>query len=155
MGIKDWALFQLITRISGLTFPVTIYPFITCVMKYSRPWLLLMVLSSATLVPAVGRSYLTKQPLIRARRRGGSAVTSHLYPTQKLTNIKSSHPHEEKFLPLVPLYPSELPKFLALSSMMFWIVLIFTIARDTKDTLVVTSSGAEAISFLKVCLPRR
>ncbi len=33
---------------------------------------------------------------------------------------------------------------------MFWIVFIFTIARDLKDTLVVTNCGAESIAFLKV-----
>jgi ATP/ADP translocase len=44
----------------------------------------------------------------------------------------------------------EMPKFLALSSMMLLIVYIFTIARDTKDALIVTNCGAEAIAFLKV-----
>ena len=34
--------------------------------------------------------------------------------------------------------------------MMFWIIYIFTIARDTKDALIVTNCGAEAIAFLKV-----
>eukprot|EP01032_Pedospumella_encystans_P025108 gene25108-28388_t len=33
---------------------------------------------------------------------------------------------------------------------MFWIIYIFTIARDTKDALIVTNCGAEAIAFLKV-----
>lgn len=33
---------------------------------------------------------------------------------------------------------------------MFWIVFIFTMTRDTKDALIVTNCGAEAISFLKV-----
>jgi len=34
--------------------------------------------------------------------------------------------------------------------MMFWIVFIFTMTRDTKDALVITNCGAEAIAFLKV-----
>jgi len=34
--------------------------------------------------------------------------------------------------------------------MMFWIVFVFTMTRDTKDTLIVTNCGAEAIAFLKV-----
>ena len=51
---------------------------------------------------------------------------------------------------ILPVYPAELPKFFALSFMMFWIVFIFTMTRDTKDTLIVTNCGAEAIAFLKV-----
>lgn len=51
---------------------------------------------------------------------------------------------------VLPIYPAELPKFLSLSFMMFWIIYIFTISRDTKDTLIVTNCGAEAIAFLKV-----
>lgn len=51
---------------------------------------------------------------------------------------------------ILPIYPTELPKFLSLSFMMFWIIYIFTISRDTKDTLIVTNCGAEAIAFLKV-----
>lgn len=50
----------------------------------------------------------------------------------------------------MPIYPSEMPKFLCLSFMMFWIVFIFTMTRDTKDALVITNCGAEAIAFLKV-----
>jgi ATP:ADP antiporter, AAA family len=34
--------------------------------------------------------------------------------------------------------------------MMFWIVFVFTMTRDTKDALIVTNCGAEAIAFLKV-----
>lgn len=44
----------------------------------------------------------------------------------------------------------EIPKFTALSCMMFLIVFMFTVARDVKDTLIVTNCGAEAIAFLKV-----
>ena len=51
---------------------------------------------------------------------------------------------------LLPILPSEFPKFLTLSFMMFWIIFIFTICRDTKDALIVTNCGAEAIAFLKV-----
>lgn len=51
---------------------------------------------------------------------------------------------------VLPVHPSELAKFFSLSFMMFWIVYIFTIARDTKDALIVTNCGAESIAFLKV-----
>ncbi|CAM9820629.1 unnamed protein product [Ectocarpus fasciculatus] len=44
----------------------------------------------------------------------------------------------------------ELRKFLTMSVMMFAIIYVFTMTRDTKDALVVTNCGAEAIAFLKV-----
>jgi len=51
---------------------------------------------------------------------------------------------------LVPISTSELPQFLATSLMMFFFIFVFTTVRDTKDTLVVTKCGAEAIPFLKL-----
>jgi ATP/ADP translocase len=51
---------------------------------------------------------------------------------------------------LLPVASSELPKFLSMSALMFFIVYVFTMTRDTKDTLIVTNCGAEAIAFLKV-----
>lgn len=55
-----------------------------------------------------------------------------------------------KYIQLFPVYPKEITKFLSLSLMMFWAIFVFTLSRDTKDTLIVTSCGAEAIAFLKV-----
>merc|ERR1719335_1707551 len=43
----------------------------------------------------------------------------------------------------------ELKKMLPLSFMFFCILFTYTILRDTKDVLVVTSGGAEVIPFLK------
>lgn len=57
---------------------------------------------------------------------------------------------EPWYFKVVPIYISELPKFLSLSLMMFWIVFVFTMTRDTKDALIVTNCGAESIAFLKV-----
>lgn len=51
---------------------------------------------------------------------------------------------------LIQVQQAEAPKFIALSMMMFWIVFVFVLTRDTKDTLIVTNCGAEAIAFLKV-----
>lgn len=45
----------------------------------------------------------------------------------------------------------EVSKFLLIGSIKFFIILALTLTRDTKDTLVVTQCGAEAIAFLKVC----
>ena len=51
---------------------------------------------------------------------------------------------------LWPIHGYELKKFLPLSLIMFCLLFNYTILRDTKDTLVVNSSGAAAITFLKL-----
>lgn len=49
-----------------------------------------------------------------------------------------------------PIHAFELKKILPMFLMFFCISFNYTILRDTKDTLIVTSAGAEAIPFLKV-----
>lgn len=50
-----------------------------------------------------------------------------------------------------PIYGGEESgKFFALGGMQFFIIFVLTLTRDLKDTLIITSCGAEAISFLKV-----
>jgi hypothetical protein len=49
-----------------------------------------------------------------------------------------------------PIENAELRKFFMMSGMMFFIIYVYTVVRDTKDTLIVSSCGAEAITFLKV-----
>ena len=49
-----------------------------------------------------------------------------------------------------PIARSELPHFFSMSFMMFLFIYVFTTVRDTKDTLVVSNCGAEAIPFLKL-----
>lgn len=51
---------------------------------------------------------------------------------------------------LWPIYNHELKKFLPLAFIMFCILFNYTLLRDTKDTIVVNSAGAGAISFLKL-----
>ncbi len=51
---------------------------------------------------------------------------------------------------LWPIHGYELKKFLPLSLIMFCLLFNYTILRDTKDTLVVNSAGAGAITFLKL-----
>jgi len=51
---------------------------------------------------------------------------------------------------LFPISLSELPQFLSMSLLMFLFIYVFTTVRDTKDTLVVSNCGAEAIPFLKL-----
>lgn len=48
-----------------------------------------------------------------------------------------------------PIHNHELKKFLPMVLMMFCFLFNYTIMRDTKDTLIVTAAGAEAIPFLK------
>lgn len=51
----------------------------------------------------------------------------------------------------IPIRREEIPKFLRYSGMMFFILFVYTIMRDMKDTLVITApgSGAEVLTFLK------
>ena len=49
-----------------------------------------------------------------------------------------------------PVHSYELKKLLPMFIMFLCISFNYTILRDTKDTLIVTSSGAETIPFLKV-----
>jgi len=51
---------------------------------------------------------------------------------------------------LFPIEGWEMGKFFSMSMMMFMIIYIYTTVRDTKDTLVVSTCGAESITFLKV-----
>jgi len=51
---------------------------------------------------------------------------------------------------LWPIHSFELKKFLPLAFIMFCILFNYTLLRDTKDTIVVNSAGAGAISFLKL-----
>jgi AAA family ATP:ADP antiporter len=51
---------------------------------------------------------------------------------------------------LWPIHNEELKKFLPLAFIMFCILFNYTLLRDTKDTIVVNSAGAGAISFLKL-----
>ena len=51
---------------------------------------------------------------------------------------------------LFPIEGDEAKKFLLIGSIKFFIIMALTLTRDTKDTLVVTQCGAEAIAFLKV-----
>jgi AAA family ATP:ADP antiporter len=51
---------------------------------------------------------------------------------------------------LWPIHQFELKKVLPMFSMFFLISFVYTILRDTKDALVVSSIGAEAIVWLKV-----
>jgi len=72
--------------------------------------------------------------------RGGDDAT----PVEPIT------PTQELSKRIIPIERSELPKFMSISFMMFLFIYVFTTVRDTKDALVVSNCGAEAIPFLKL-----
>lgn len=79
-------------------------------------------------------------------RGGGSESTSPSPDTKdsmsKLTKLRRA---------VFPIYgKQETTKFLLIGSIKFFVILALTLTRDTKDTLVVTQCGAEAIAFLKI-----
>ena len=55
-----------------------------------------------------------------------------------------------KYNAFFPIGKEEITQFLAMSTLMFLFIYMFTTVRDTKDTLVVSNCGAEAIPFLKL-----
>ena len=72
-----------------------------------------------------------------------------------MTLSASTSPAPSSFLTrarqtVFPIYGNEVTKFLLIGSIKFFIILALTLTRDTKDTLVVTQCGAEAIAFLKI-----
>lgn len=49
-----------------------------------------------------------------------------------------------------PIHNFEMKKFVPMGLIMFFLLFNYTLLRDTKDTLIVNSAGANAISFLKL-----
>lgn len=72
------------------------------------------------------------------------SVDESMPPTSGLGRLRDA---------VFPIYGGEeTGKFLALGGIQFFIIFVLTLTRDLKDTLIITSCGAEAISFLKVLL---
>ena len=78
-----------------------------------------------------------------SNQQGNSISTSH---TSSLNPSSTSKVREALF----PIYGKDVTKFFLMGSIKFFIIMVLTLTRDTKDTLVVTQCGAEAIAFLKV-----
>jgi hypothetical protein len=110
-----------------------------------------------TLYPVQGRQLkkIRDRCCKMTQRRGVKAVNTL---RGGATDTLSPKPEEEAYSPLVTLrrtiFPihgkQEVIKFLLIGTIKFFIILALTLTRDTKDTLVVTQCGAEAIAFLKV-----
>lgn len=66
---------------------------------------------------------------------------------------KSSFSWKDARRTLFPIHgKDEVQKFFLIGMIKFFIIMALTLTRDTKDTLVVTQCGAEAIAFLKVSI---
>jgi len=48
-----------------------------------------------------------------------------------------------------PIYGADVVRFAVLGGIKFFVIFALTLTRDLKDTIVVTSCGAEAITTLK------
>ena len=81
-----------------------------------------------------------------AHQVSAGGATSSTEASTTSTKAASTAHISSKF----PISPSELPHFACMSFMMFLFIYVFTTVRDTKDTLVVSNCGAEAIPFLKL-----
>ena len=76
------------------------------------------------------------------------ATSRHLFSRDPNSGPKQSF--LSRIFPSSPILPTERSTFLALSTMMFLFIYVFTTVRDTKDTLVVSHCGAESIPYLKL-----
>jgi len=95
---------------------------------------------------------------IRASKEGIRVASNSADSIAKMSNGGSSTAAAEKeqspgsvyLSSRFPISRDELPHFAAMSFLMFLFIYVFTTVRDTKDTLVVSNCGAEAIPFLKL-----
>jgi len=78
--------------------------------------------------------------------RGGGAIT-----TDVATTTAQQQPSKVRSV-LFPIYGPDVKKFFLLGAIKFFIIMALTLTRDNKDTMIVTTCGAEAIAFLKVCV---
>lgn len=126
--------------------------------------LLLLLLSTA--VVGIGKAASTQQPgtlvvprtgpapeqkfgAIRGGARGQAAARRNRR-AERMTDPPKSGLGRLRDV-VFPIYGGEeTGKFLALGGIQFFIIFVLTLTRDLKDTLIITSCGAEAISFLKV-----
>eukprot|EP00554_Chaetoceros_debilis_P012798 CAMPEP_0194122234 /NCGR_PEP_ID=MMETSP0150-20130528/49772_1 /TAXON_ID=122233 /ORGANISM="Chaetoceros debilis, Strain MM31A-1" /LENGTH=554 /DNA_ID=CAMNT_0038814987 /DNA_START=87 /DNA_END=1751 /DNA_ORIENTATION=+ len=99
----------------------------------------------------VGRQHVPKLHLSRALKKENLRLDS----LPQLTSVRGGAKNKEleekkKSKSLFPISRKELPQFTYISIMMFLFIYFYTTVRDTKDSLVVSNCGAEAIPFLKM-----
>jgi TLC ATP/ADP transporter len=126
-----------------------------------RSSLILIVACACSVVVAANAETCTKQtaPSSLRRPRSAQAVSSVLDVQDRSKSTVSrlragaaiGTTHGRLRNAIFPVFgKDELNKFFALGGIKFFIIFVLTLTRDLKDTLVVTSCGAESISFLKV-----
>jgi len=87
--------------------------------------------------------------------RGGDTISSTTVTTTAAV-IAAEIDQKKEYTPsklrnaVFPIYEKEVKKFLLMGAIKFFVIMALTLTRDTKDTLVVTQCGAEAIAFLKI-----
>mmetsp|Transcript_28566 Transcript_28566/g.60909 ORF Transcript_28566/g.60909 Transcript_28566/m.60909 type:complete len:768 (+) Transcript_28566:105-2408(+) len=86
---------------------------------------------------------------------GGEGATtanskSNVSSTKESQSSETAVAAQQHISSRFPISREELPHFSAMSILMFLFIYVFTTVRDTKDTLVVSNCGAEAIPFLKL-----
>jgi len=99
------------------------------------------------------QAYSSQNSFTLSETRGGQSMTTTTSSNSSNSNNNNSNEGSLAKLrrTVFPMYGKEVNKFLLLGSFKFFIIMALTLTRDTKDTLVVTQCGAEAIAFLKVC----
>jgi ATP/ADP translocase len=81
---------------------------------------------------------------LQTQTRRSSQIVRKNHPKSSIAKIASA-------VAVFPIQRCEMKKFLLTGAIKFFVIMALTLTRDTKDTLVVTQCGAEAIAFLKVC----
>ena len=78
---------------------------------------------------------------------------THIYKHEKnntpMNKTQKSHTFTHFRTAFWPIHSHEIKKFVSLSLIMFGLLFIYTIARDTKDTLVINAVGVSIIPFLQ------
>lgn len=144
------------------------------VCKRMRPYptiaLISVFLSAATRISATSSHQASALPVKKGTHVPDSPKLSKLYIMAKTKSVSSSFDPPRGGSTVAPTTPlatggalrkvrqavfpiygnQEVTKFLLIGSIKFFIILALTLTRDTKDTLIVTQCGAEAIAFLKI-----
>ena len=105
--------------------------------------------------PQVLASSTVLQMVASTPPRGGSSILPQPVPQPPTPSTPSADNNNNRWTKIrqtvFPIHGKhEVTKFLLIGAIKFFIILALTLTRDTKDTLVVTQCGAEAIAFLKV-----
>mmetsp|Transcript_53186 Transcript_53186/g.64094 ORF Transcript_53186/g.64094 Transcript_53186/m.64094 type:complete len:593 (+) Transcript_53186:27-1805(+) len=131
------------------------------------------VLPSKTILPGCSRSPIYATPILKALKlrcgsqtresnpiatpsishqliRGGSTTIPPSKIESKKTPNDDAAIDEKVISPVFPIFKSEIPQFVNMSLMMFFLIYVFTTTRDVKDALVVPHCGAESVPFLKL-----